>query len=1644
MRRYWIFLSFLLSNLWYEFAKSNQLAAEEIEFENLVKDGTSLLGHEGRRDELVMLVGVSGNGKSTLSLLLTSSPTLSVELGQGRRCIYKDKNDKIGIQTQTSKTLIPNFISDEESGQILVDNPGFSDTRKNPAFDIAASFFMKTVFDSVKKVKIVIVEDKNSVTFYKSRDAFLKTLSHLARLIPNASALKGSIGLVVTKVDSTDSDEDIISGVTEFLNDTLVGHLLPEREKLGDEASLAEIGKLLDSEIEIINVLLQSENITGIFRTPCKINGTCQSCSDDESLRKLVFEQLQFTVIEDKKNPFHLTVSDTSVLFIANKLLPQTELKFSKLLDTIVSGEFKLLDKNLKSEGLVLKQKLSLIEAEISEMEQFSAALMIPGGVKDFVKRNKRMKIIYNTLLNELSVESYKIWFFCKSLFKEVSSVIDTIKENQTAKILTHCDHSLAEFRALEQIDTFICNISEYQQTSDFKRVVKYINNLPVFLSRMISLGLKETKDINVIRNVTKPSIPFLEQLKKLSCLSIADGAKFKIYKDSGIYSGHFFKLSEMISSAGSVDNSNIYVLASRKVFIDSDWEIRNIHMTIVSPTIEVIGTSSWRLKGADGPTHNDTAAKRAYSASQPGADGASGLPGYSSGSLKIYTHTVLNGKNLKINTQGGKGGKGQDGGRGHDGERAYLREDIEKIIECIYYIKGNSCDTTSKKLSVTVVDYISNTHGIVDAYSRSSIKPTGGGQGGDAGPGGLPGEIFVSKVTGDDFAIKAENGPVGEVGQGGHGGLNCYLRRDTVKCNLYGGSWTVDSCYKKDTECEHFAIAANGCPGSLSPKKSAENKNYFYKEASFEDQIWILLDFAFDKIENSRYKEQESTLISFIKVILRGLVSNNKSVIEFFYRLLNRIALKNIPQEQIFYVLQLVLSEFRYYKNYMFKTEFHGDVVALEALILSNLDLAQTSKNSRLILNAQLHLNTFKNDAERLSSAWRDQFKSAAINTHKKNLQSEIETSKKFTAQTVQENIEKAEQYLQDQFDSLQQKIKTEEEKAMRDIKELRNMKDRVSGNIVKRIIFSVVNFAAGLVSIVNPAVGSLIQAGSNVGEKFTVSEYNNQVGTTPVLGAVRNVRNVISKFHRDRARNRVSRSQHLIGVGQEVLRDKELVKLLKKSTVEKLENAMIKSESAVDSALFVNEKLKDALGTCYTELKKVTNAESSVHLKRSLKLFNIASHVSALSFGVLSDVQKIQGDNDLLGKLDAKIADSSLLMSQLDEYNTNLHTFFMPYINDMQEAFQKFTSSVEGMAQHMLFFRRIDLKKMTRQFVSLIRKFTDGFAEEQQELISVVEDLEMLATEAMNSQAHVNELEYKFQLASLVGTLDSNYQECGRGRKFCEQRKAAWIEVQKNTLLQRYVVLERAFQQAIFPFKSQRQFVGMPPTNSDEKTMIQVLRERVDTMIADLVERNSTIDLKSDKYVRTAVFTSQFSSSTPFYSWHQADHAEQIGRFLRGERVNFVADVRHTNAYNAAKFFKIGLNITVPGVPLHSLLSYLELEMVHGGDNHFRCGNRFYAIAAEPLTFSQTFERGEFGQPVSQNAVSSKFAQTEIPFSPYSLWTMQIKSGRNPDSRSKLREIAKYANKASLELHGSGSYVEEGAPICDEDLPKYFDLFI
>ncbi|CAB3373656.1 Hypothetical predicted protein [Cloeon dipterum] len=37
MRQYWIFLLFLLSNLWYEFAKSNELTAEEIEFENLVK-----------------------------------------------------------------------------------------------------------------------------------------------------------------------------------------------------------------------------------------------------------------------------------------------------------------------------------------------------------------------------------------------------------------------------------------------------------------------------------------------------------------------------------------------------------------------------------------------------------------------------------------------------------------------------------------------------------------------------------------------------------------------------------------------------------------------------------------------------------------------------------------------------------------------------------------------------------------------------------------------------------------------------------------------------------------------------------------------------------------------------------------------------------------------------------------------------------------------------------------------------------------------------------------------------------------------------------------------------------------------------------------------------------------------------------------------------------------------------------------------------------------------------------------------------------------------------------------------------------------------------------------------------------------------
>jgi hypothetical protein len=655
--------------------------------------------------------------------------------------------------------------------------------------------------------------------------------------------------------------------------------------------------------------------------------------------------------------------------------------------------------------------------------------------------------------------------------------------------------------------------------------------------------------------------------------------------------------------------------------------------------------------------------------------------------------------------------------------------------------------------------------------------------------------------------------------------------------------------------------------------------------------------------------------------------------------------------------------------------------------------------------------------------------------------LEKEIKDTNEYATLMVHNKVSEVELEMEDQFKSLTSDIKELQVEAKQNIKRLQELQSQLSGNIFKRILFGIFKIIADITTSISPAIGAVMEVGVEVGKGYFIkdidaSDINGNIIEVP--DSVVKVQEILTQTENRKLKDAKQQADFRVSTAKCVLDlDNQDGQVLTTSTRHELQE-VLESKQQLEIVEWANSKLKPLLDKCYKELDK--RKDKHPKYLKVMKLVKVAQHASVIAAGVFEDAKN---DYDKKDQIAEAIHQNEKEMDQLDQYQAALDDCIEPYMDQMQATFEKFANDTQGMAERLLIFKKFDLQKMTRQLTSLVRKFTDGFLREQQEMIGLVADLEAIVSAAMSAQTHVNQLEYSLQLSSLLGALTST-EDCS-GSELCELRLQTQVAVHTNVLLSKFLPLERAFQQAIFPFASKLRLTPLV-LGSDAQASANLLLQRVGSMVSELKERDEMINAEHDDDVRLAAFSSQYISSAPFYTWCQKEHRNQIYRFLKGEPVTFVADVRHADPKrNAVKFQSIGVNITAKDVDLLPILKYLELEMTHGGENHFRCGDRFYVIASDVrVKFQMTFELDIDGDPVSRNAIVDKYSHTDVPFSPFTAWTLQLKPGQSQQAAYKLKELLQYADQVDLELFGRGTFIIDEAKICQRDLSKDFDLFL
>ncbi|XP_039300956.1 collagen alpha-1(IV) chain-like [Nilaparvata lugens] len=313
----------------------------------------------------------------------------------------------------------------------------------------------------------------------------------------------------------------------------------------------------------------------------------------------------------------------------------------------------------------------------------------------------------------------------------------------------------------------------------------------------------------------------------------------------------------------------------------------RGVDMFVVSPKWEVIGQRRIVLSGQNGGAHhygdvdngtdgrpglpgcnctdgrpglpggNGTDGRPGLPGGN-GTDGRPGLPGGNGGNFFGIGLQFVNGKNLLIESNGGRGGQGTDGARGMRGPAG--RDAAEKLKSGLYsqsykFDRGVETSNMNKCLAPNAVERVfrlypqskkqPNKCENVDAGVRVIIEEGdcggeggAGGFGGEAGIGGYPGDQKLIQL-GDSSEIQMQNqngrsgtrGKKGKTGERGMDGIGMIC----VQVTWVGHSRSYMKCESTNTT----SPACNSCDNPVesqytttgmekpAPKRSPDFSNY-------------------------------------------------------------------------------------------------------------------------------------------------------------------------------------------------------------------------------------------------------------------------------------------------------------------------------------------------------------------------------------------------------------------------------------------------------------------------------------------------------------------------------------------------------------------------------------------------------------------------------------------------------------------------------------------------------------------------------------------------------------------------------------------------------------------------------------------------
>ncbi|CAL1288930.1 unnamed protein product [Larinioides sclopetarius] len=1223
-----------------------------------------------------------------------------------------------------------------------------------------------------------------------------------------------------------------------------------------------------------------------------------------------------------------------------------------------------------------------------------------------------------------------------------------------------------------------VANLGDWGQLEKPQGISVTLNTFGKFLSKISNYNVSEYE---AIRNLTTETTGLqIDELNHVLSLTLKHRPTVKC---SGPYinvTGNFIALKETVQNLMSNSDTNnscnnfeaqlatgkyklFKVFALNKVFIDTDLRFagKGISVCLIAPKWEVIGIRTIELHGADGAPHAESKAKNGANSKINGDNGAPGNPGRSGESFFGIGSTFMNGANLKVASNGGKGGRGQDGGDGvaaEPGVTAYLPHNSDPPCKD-GTVRGFKCEGIKKKggggfvILTQINSYWTCTEKPLKIFGLPCKRGGNGGDGGKGGKGANAGELSLFEMGQTSgirkFAVKGKDGETGKggvaPGKGGKDGDGIIANWSHCKPKwlpyVFGSREYSEWTWKENIQSYRTCSAGrNGTDGKnpvdpqgpLPAHGISRPTNVINEYKTF---LRVNINNRFEKHSLLRFLDQVNSNND-VRMLYNtlALVDEFRDLEEKFHELSVQIDFSP-------FYLSLLDRISEYAKRRADDPDSSENKKVLNYLYTATLgriyNLRENSETN-LIIDIRKYLNLIKENIKILKDQQTINNKANVINKYKENykkgIDRKIEEANSLIEEHISPEIQNINEEIDDELNSLVEETIAKQKQAEKDLQKLAEKKEELVDALTTKGLFGVFHIIGGIVSFLGPVgkiAGAIIEATSTVGESLALSVQQRTLKLPPdVLSVIDTLGDQIESM---RNKKIAYLNKLLDDLSEEVGKNPEKLGDMTDKTADikdRLQKVINKKMDFKEVGVLERE-LKEELERKGHDLKIHSSDQKGIDASKAIgKIAQVAQFGSLL----LHFYEKIKEDKDKMNAVTDAMKGMKDEIRMLCKYEKNIYDTIVPMLQEMEEHMKDIRDKLGTESPVALDVEKWQVQSTLKDLRSQMQRFTKDFKVKNsldrsiEKLNDAMTTLIIIYDRIQSYRQQQNEANYVADISSVAANrINIKNEEFSKAINLLESK------IRANIVLQQYKSALDALKQWVFPFADLYIDNPMLPSqlelDANGENLVQNAAKEIETIKQRIDTYDATLT-SEEQHLECEEFSSRYTSTQPFFIWKSEELGGLISSLLSGKEVVLKADVNYSAPHkDAIKFSEIDFHFKTKNETaqplLYETLKGFDIQAIHLGNSYYRYSEKIFLITSNSVSISYSYENDDDGIPVRFNEAYSTLKSGDLLLSPYTLWEVKLINKPNTLNYS-FKDLDSYKHDTNLELSGFGRYVD------------------